>query len=152
MMRALKSQEEIHQVLLGHLEQMRISQDIQEQLLRMLVSSIDFRSHYTALHCAVMVRVSDLLAQLCGLEKEERRQVHLGAILHDLGKIAIPSEILESPGKAGRTGLGDYENSCVDYRSYFKRPCGRRGASDEQFATMKLLMDRDILTELEKRG
>ena len=99
LMRALKSQEEIHQVLLGHLEQMRISQDIQEQLLRMLVSSIDFRSHYTALHCAVMVRVSDLLAQLCGLEEKERRQVHLGAILHDLGKIAIPSEILESPGK-----------------------------------------------------
>ncbi len=99
LMRVLKSQEEIHQVLLGHLEQMRISQDIQEQLLRMLVSSIDFRSHYTALHCAVMVRVSDLLAQLCGLEEKERRQVHLGAILHDLGKIAIPSEILESPGK-----------------------------------------------------
>lgn len=92
-------QEKAHNDLLGILKKMDITEAQKEALLQTLVSSIDFRSHYTALHCAIMVQVSDTLAQLCQLSSEVREKIHIGATLHDLGKIAIPVHILESPGK-----------------------------------------------------
>jgi len=34
-----------------------------------------------------------------GLDKEKCEGLHLAAIIHDLGKVAIPSEILSKPGR-----------------------------------------------------
>lgn len=90
------SQEEVHQTLIDRLSCLPVGFEEQEALLQILISSIDFRSHYTALHCSIMVRISDMLALLCGLDEQSRRVVHVGAILHDIGKIAIPTHILES--------------------------------------------------------
>ncbi len=96
---SLPPQEEIHEFLLKRLKRMDVTEHEEELLLRTLVNSIDFRSHYTAIHCNIMVHVSDLLARLCGLDEKTCRSVHLGALLHDLGKISIPLRILESNGK-----------------------------------------------------
>ena len=92
-------QGQYHDALLHHLCQMVLTPREQEALLQTLVSSIDFRSHYTALHCAIMVHASDLLASLCGLDASACQSLHIGAMLHDLGKISIPTSILESSGK-----------------------------------------------------
>jgi len=84
------------------LEQFRrssISEREREMLLKTLVRSVDFRSRSTALHCVTVVHISEQLARLCGLSTQEVEAVRLGAMLHDLGKIAIPIEILEYPGK-----------------------------------------------------
>ena len=91
--------ENVHRELLQYLKKMHVTEEEKAALLQTLVSFIDFRSHYTALHCAIMVHVSDMLGGLCGLDEETRAALHIGATLHDLGKIAIPVEILESPGK-----------------------------------------------------
>lgn len=90
---------DIHKELLQYLSKMDVTEKEKSALLQTLVSSIDFRSHYTALHCAVMVHVSDMLGRLCGLDGNAREVLHVGATLHDLGKIAIPVEVLESPGR-----------------------------------------------------
>jgi len=89
----------VHNTLLDFLHQMEVTAAEKDLLLKLLVRSIDFRSHYTALHCSIVVRVSELLATACGLTKTEQQAVYLGALLHDLGKIAIPVSVLESPGK-----------------------------------------------------
>lgn len=91
--------ENVHRELLQYLKKMHITEEEKAALLQTLVSFIDFRSHYTALHCAIMVHVSDMLGGLCGLDEETRAALHIGATLHDLGKIAIPVDILESSGK-----------------------------------------------------
>jgi len=88
-----------HHALLEQFQQARISEREREMLLKTLVRSVDFRSHSTALHCATVVHISEQLARLCGLGAQEMEAVRLGAMLHDLGKIAIPIEILEYPGK-----------------------------------------------------
>lgn len=75
------------------------SENEREQLLNTLVSSVDFRSRSTALHCATVVELSEKLARLFGLEERELAAIRLGALLHDLGKIAIPTRVLEFPGK-----------------------------------------------------
>ncbi len=88
-----------HRALLERLRQIEISEPERRMLLEALVRSVDFRSHSTALHCVTVTRISEQLARLCGLGAQETEAVRLGAMLHDLGKIAIPIEILEYSGR-----------------------------------------------------
>lgn len=67
--------------------------------LRMIIYSIDFRSRHTVTHTMTTTSISSELAMLAGLSPEARNQVVCGALLHDLGKIGIPDEILEYPGR-----------------------------------------------------
>ena len=81
------------------MENVSVSQDEQEQLLQTIVSAIDFRSRYTVYHCATMIRISELLSDYCGVAQKDKKTLHYGALFHDLGKIAIPTYILEARGK-----------------------------------------------------
>lgn len=69
------------------------------QYLYMLVYSIDFRSAYTVTHTINTVAISAEIAKKFDYSKLERVKLYYGALLHDIGKIAIPLEILEFPGK-----------------------------------------------------
>ena len=54
---------------------------------------------YTGEHCRGVVRLAlDVAAEL-GLDAAARRNVEFGALLHDVGKIAVPKEIINKPGK-----------------------------------------------------
>lgn len=64
--------------------------------LTMMVLSIDFRSPQTVTHTMTATTISRVLAELVGLGREAAGDVHLGTMLHDLGKQGIPPEILES--------------------------------------------------------
>jgi len=88
-----------HRALLEQFRQTKTSEQERRMLLEALVRSVDLRSRSTALHCATVVHISEQLARLCGLGPQETEAVRLGAMLHDLGKIAIPIEILEYPGR-----------------------------------------------------
>lgn len=92
-------QKEIHFFLLERLKKLDLTEKEKYKLLYTLVNAMDFRSHYTAVHCNTVTRVSSLLSGLCGLSSRHGQQVYLGALLHDLGKIAIPLRVLESPGR-----------------------------------------------------
>jgi len=63
---------------------------------------IDFRSKYTASHTAGVSSCTSSLGALLGLPESERTELDLAATLHDLGKIGVPNEILEKPGKLTR--------------------------------------------------
>ncbi|MGH2852697.1 MAG: HD-GYP domain-containing protein [Solirubrobacteraceae bacterium] len=54
---------------------------------------------YTGEHCKGVVRLALDVAEELGLEAEQRRNVEFGALLHDVGKIAVPKEIINKPGK-----------------------------------------------------
>jgi putative nucleotidyltransferase with HDIG domain len=54
---------------------------------------------YTGEHCKSVVGLALELAQHLGLSAERRRNLEFGALLHDVGKIAIPKEIINKPGK-----------------------------------------------------
>jgi len=94
-----KLSDQAHRALLEQFRQTNASEQERMMLLEALVRSVDFRSRSTALHCATVVRISEQLARLCGLDAQETEAVRLGTMLHDLGKIAIPIEILEYPGR-----------------------------------------------------
>lgn len=90
---------EYRQTIRQHLNGMEISSEEALQYLKMLVYSIDFRSEYTVTHTINTTAISLNIAKHFNLSKAEKEKIYLGALLHDVGKIAIPLEILEFPGK-----------------------------------------------------
>ncbi len=66
---------------------------------RLMCRIIDFKSEFTATHTSGLVAAATELARLCGFSEDECRMMEVAAYLHDLGKLAIPSEILEKPDR-----------------------------------------------------
>jgi putative nucleotidyltransferase with HDIG domain len=54
---------------------------------------------YTGEHCKSVVRLCIEVCDRLGLDAERQRNLEFGALLHDVGKIAIPKEIINKPGK-----------------------------------------------------
>jgi putative nucleotidyltransferase with HDIG domain len=54
---------------------------------------------YTGEHCRGVVRLALEVAAAMGLDAHRARNVEFGALLHDVGKIAVPKEIVNKPGK-----------------------------------------------------
>ncbi len=54
---------------------------------------------YTGEHCKGVVLLALDVASELGLDSLQRRNVEFGALLHDVGKIAVPKEIINKPGK-----------------------------------------------------
>jgi putative nucleotidyltransferase with HDIG domain len=53
---------------------------------------------YTGVHSRTVVSLAVAVADEMGLDSRERRVVEFGALLHDVGKIAIPKELINKPG------------------------------------------------------
>ena len=64
-------------------------------LLRDLLEDDD---EYTGRHTEDVVELSVAVAERMGLDEDTRRAAELGALLHDVGKIAVPDEIINKPG------------------------------------------------------
>lgn len=64
-------------------------------LARLFWQIVDFRSRFTATHTSGVAAVAGFLAPLAGITGAAGRRVAIAAGLHDLGKLAVPSEILE---------------------------------------------------------
>lgn len=67
--------------------------------LEMLIYAADFRSQQTVLHTFATTTFATELGRLMGVGNHELQVLYYGALLHDIGKIAIPVEILEAPGE-----------------------------------------------------
>jgi len=75
------------------------SEQYKRGFLEMLVYTIDFRSEHTVIHTLATVNFAEQLGRQARLSGKDLRDLHYGALLHDLGKIAIPLNILESTGR-----------------------------------------------------
>ena len=67
-------------------------------ILFALAKALEARDDNTSSHSLNVTRYSMLLGQHLGLHEEELRALSQGALLHDLGKIGIPDDILKKPG------------------------------------------------------
>jgi len=57
------------------------------------------RDEYTSIHCMNVCILALSFGRFVGLEKNDLELLGLGALLHDLGKMYVPDEILNKPGK-----------------------------------------------------
>jgi putative nucleotidyltransferase with HDIG domain len=54
---------------------------------------------YTGEHCKSVVTLTLAVADQLGFDSDRRRNLEFGALLHDVGKVAIPKEIINKPGQ-----------------------------------------------------
>ena len=65
-------------------------------LLRDLLEDDD---EYTGHHTEDVVQLSVQVAENMGVDEDTLRATEMGALLHDIGKISVPDEIINKPGK-----------------------------------------------------
>jgi putative nucleotidyltransferase with HDIG domain len=64
----------------------------------LLSDVLEHDDEYTGNHSHGVVALALTVAQELGMDPVELRNVEFGALLHDVGKIAIPNEIINKPG------------------------------------------------------
>ena len=75
----------------------------QKQLIREIVEAfakvIDMKDAYTNGHSSRVAQYTVMLARELGYDEETIEQYYDIALLHDIGKVGIPAEVLNKPGK-----------------------------------------------------
>lgn len=61
--------------------------------------SIESTDAYTQGHCTRVAHFACLLAEAAGLPQKDLRWFRMGALLHDVGKVAVPESVLKKPGR-----------------------------------------------------
>jgi len=71
----------------------------QKELIYVLGEVVDNRSQEAGLHIKRVAVISEFLALKYGLSEEHSAMIKIASPLHDIGKVGIPDEILNKPGK-----------------------------------------------------
>jgi len=66
-------------------------------LARIFARIVDAKSPFTASHSSGVARVARALAERMGVSEAHCIQLEMAGLLHDLGKLRVPDEILEKP-------------------------------------------------------
>lgn len=73
--------------------------DLNWGALTALARAIDAKSPWTAGHSERVTKIALEIGRVMRLPKKELDTLHRGGLMHDLGKIGVPPEILDKPGK-----------------------------------------------------
>ena len=83
----------------ARLEQLVELNDAYQGTALLLGDVVEADDSYTGEHCKGVVRLALEVSRELGLDADERRNVEFAALLHDVGKIAVPKEIINKPSK-----------------------------------------------------
>jgi len=93
-------------MLAGHigaaLDRSRLFNELEQTFtttLAMLSDALERKDAYTAAHADEVADLSVAVGRRLGLSDEDLRTLNYGGLLHDIGKIGIPSEIILKPAK-----------------------------------------------------
>jgi putative nucleotidyltransferase with HDIG domain len=81
------------------LEQLAELNDAYQGTALLLGDVVEADDSYTGEHSKSVVRLALDVAEALGLDADRTRNVEFGALLHDVGKLAVPNEIINKPGK-----------------------------------------------------
>ena len=70
-----------------------------------LAATVEMRDLYTAGHQKRVAHLAVAMAKEMKLSEEQIEGIHLAAVVHDVGKIKIPAEILSKPGRLSEIEL-----------------------------------------------
>ena len=74
--------------------------------IRALSSAIEMRDPYTAGHQERVTRLSAAIAREMGLDDDKVEGIRIAGMVHDIGKLSIPAEILSKPTKLSPAEYG----------------------------------------------
>jgi HD-GYP domain-containing protein (c-di-GMP phosphodiesterase class II) len=70
-----------------------------EDTVGAIASTVEIRDPYTAGHQRRVAKLGAQIAKAMGLPDDQARGIYLAGLIHDVGKINVPAEILSKPGK-----------------------------------------------------
>lgn len=73
--------------------------DMLGQTITALSQTVDAKDRYTNGHSKRVAEYSKMLAARMGKSEEEQEQIYYAGLLHDVGKIRIPDDIINKPGR-----------------------------------------------------
>lgn len=79
-------------------EKQRETEEFLDQVISSFAKAIDLKDHYTRGHSARVAQYARDIAQALGWSKERVENLYRVALLHDVGKVVIPDEILNKRG------------------------------------------------------
>ena len=101
--------QEVHSRRLGYTASMGDLRQLAEIFSRI----VDAKSPFTAEHSLGVAELSRFLAQKMHLDESSQRSVEIAGLLHDVGKLRVPDEILDKPG-----GLNWRERQVINTHSF----------------------------------
>jgi HD-GYP domain-containing protein (c-di-GMP phosphodiesterase class II) len=98
----------------------------------MLLSDVlEFEDEYTAQHSRSVVDLVDAVADQLGIKPESRQELEFAAMLHDIGKISIPKEILNKPSALSQAEFEVIKNHTIEGQFILDRVGGLLGRVGE---------------------
>ncbi len=96
--------ERIYSVLLAQMDWPSLTVDgpAVERIAQAFARIVDAMSHWTATHSAAVAAVAVALARRLGFSPREQILMRAAGYLHDIGKLSVPGQILEKPGRLAR--------------------------------------------------
>ena len=73
--------------------------------VRALVARLAEKDAYTAEHTRWVALRAVRVGEELGMPPARLRELAIGALLHDIGKLSVPNAILQKPGRADRRGV-----------------------------------------------
>ncbi len=151
------------------LQSIVLTYDTLHGMIKLFGRIIDFRSRFTATHSTGVAATGSSLARMAGMKSSECEIMKIAGYLHDLGKLVVPAEILEKPGKLNSAELNiikthayhtyriietvrgldtinqwaSYHHECIDGRGY---PFHKSG--DEIPLGSRIMAVADVFTAL----
>jgi PAS domain S-box-containing protein len=83
-----------------------------QETIRAMVITIEMRDPYTAGHQWRVASLATSIAVEMGLSKDRIQGIHMAGIIHDVGKIYVPAEILSKPGRLNEIEFSMIKRHC----------------------------------------
>jgi len=93
--------------------------------LTVLVNALEMRDPYTFSHVRHVANIAQMIAKELGWDENRLLGIRLAAELHDMGKISIPLDILNKPGKLSKLEyqlVQEHVKKCYDLIKSIKFP------------------------------
>ena len=97
--RAIRYAIERHRLEAGRQQGIRQLKTALMKSIQALSLTIDKRDPYTAGHMHRVARLSSAIGRRLELPEEQIEGLYLGSLMHDIGKIAVPFELITKPGR-----------------------------------------------------
>ncbi|MTI81912.1 MAG: HD domain-containing protein [Firmicutes bacterium] len=103
-------------ILLNRLKHSRENVNMKDLLSvgEVFAQVIDSKSSFTHIHSRLVSMVSSRIASIAGMTPSQCQSMGVAGLLHDLGKLVVPEEILEKPGR-----LTTNEYNIIKSHSYY---------------------------------
>ena len=72
---------------------------VQEEMIMSFAEITENKSEQTGKHVRRVAEYSRIIAEEIGIDEDRAKIIRLASTMHDIGKLLIPAEILEKPGK-----------------------------------------------------